>query len=148
MKLTQYLNKSLEAAQQAEYQQSIDDKLVSLFSGKPFYCWEDKEHKDNCCFNHIIGLPVKDGREYPLFDYEQDIINMLEDTTAPESMKHKHLWIKKSTGLGISELILRYSLGHFCMTSLLIESGNPAGIFFIPLHTIRFLYKLQLKRVK
>lgn len=64
-------------------------------------------HK-GCCFNHIIGMPEKDGKEYPLFDYEQDIISILEDNSNTEDIRHKHLWIKKSTGLGISELILRY----------------------------------------
>ena len=24
-----------------------------------------------CCFNHAIGLPQKNGKSYPLFDYEQ-----------------------------------------------------------------------------
>ena len=36
----------------------------------------------------------------PLFDYEQEIFNALQVT--------KHLWIKKATGLGITEFMLRY----------------------------------------
>ena len=38
--------------------------------------------------------------EKPIFDYEKLIIDNLHS--------NKHLWIKKATGLGISELLLRY----------------------------------------
>ena len=51
-------------------------------------------------FNHVIGLPRKNGQELPLFDYERLLFNTLEN--------HKHLWIKKATGLGITEFMLRY----------------------------------------
>ncbi|MFL6331084.1 MAG: hypothetical protein ACJ705_08730, partial [Nitrososphaeraceae archaeon] len=53
-----------------------------------------------CCFNHIIGLPQKDGIDKPLYDYEQIIFDSLDN--------NKHLWIKKATGLGVSELMLRF----------------------------------------
>jgi hypothetical protein len=36
----------------------------------------------------------------PLFDYEQEIFEALQET--------KHVWIKKATGLGITEFMLRY----------------------------------------
>ena len=48
----------------------------------------------------------KPAVEKPIFDYEQMIIDNLSST--------KHLWIKKATGLGISELLLRY-LGWLCV---------------------------------
>ncbi|HJY10480.1 MAG TPA: hypothetical protein VJ250_05980 [Nitrososphaeraceae archaeon] len=52
--------------------------------GKSFYYWDDSKHngasksksrknKNGCCFNHIMGLPTKDGIEKPLFDYEREI---------------------------------------------------------------------------
>ena len=53
-----------------------------------------------CCFNHAIGLPMKWDKYMPLFPWQQEIYNALES--------HKHIWIKKSTGLGLSEFILRY----------------------------------------
>ena len=44
---------------------------------KPFWYWERNRHaekhrasKGRCCFNHIIGLPKKDGKRLPMFDYE------------------------------------------------------------------------------
>ena len=90
--------------------QSFNLKLERL-KGLPFWIWKDNEIKHrkkyvltngNCCFNHVIGLPKnnKTGQENPLFDYQQLIYNSLKH--------HKHLWILKSTGLGITEFFLRY----------------------------------------
>jgi hypothetical protein len=49
-------------------------KLFERLEDKPFWIWDQKEHKqeDNitngdCCFNHIIGLPKKNGEEKPFF---------------------------------------------------------------------------------
>jgi hypothetical protein len=75
---------------------------------KPFWIWNREEHikedietKGECCFNHIIGLPKKENIvEKPLFDYEQIIFDILQ--------QNKHIWIKKATGLGITEFFLRY----------------------------------------
>ena len=58
-----------------------------------------------CCFNHIIGLPVKEKKEHPLYDYEQLLFDNL--FTNNQSFKDKHLWVLKSTGLGITEFFLR-----------------------------------------
>jgi hypothetical protein len=40
--------------------------------------WDIAEHKledtktnGNCCFNHIIGLPTKEGAKKAMFDYEK-----------------------------------------------------------------------------
>ena len=69
--------------------------------GLSFYDWSANPSNNNT-FNHAIGLPKKDGVAYPLFDYEQMLYDTLES--------NKHVWIKKSTGLGITEFILRYML--------------------------------------
>jgi hypothetical protein len=49
----------------------------------------------------IISLDCqeKNGDDKPLFDYEK----LLFDT-----LQHKHIRIKKATGLGITEFMLRY----------------------------------------
>ena len=82
-------------------------QILEVLRGKPFWIWDIQSHKSidartfgNCCFNHLIGLPKKNGLERPIFDYEKLITDNLHST--------KHLWIKKGTGLGISELLLRY----------------------------------------
>ena len=45
---------------------------------KPFWYWDKTRHKERdritkgeCCFNHIISLPKKNGIEYPMFEYEK-----------------------------------------------------------------------------
>ena len=64
-----------------------------------------------CCFNHIIGLPTKNGFEKPFFDYENLLYNALLDPKSHNSLGHsfkqKYLWVKKSTGLGVTEFFLR-----------------------------------------
>ena len=76
-------------------------KLVSQHQHKQ----EDVKTNGDCCFNHIIGLPQKDGndKDKPLYDYEQIIFDSLVTHDG-----NKHLWIKKATGLGISEFMLRF----------------------------------------
>ena len=66
-----------------------------------------------CRFNHAIGLPQKNGQSYPLFDYEQLIFNTLQ--------KNKHVWIKKATGLGVTEFMLRY-MAWLCFREIFL--GN------------------------
>jgi hypothetical protein len=82
-------------------------QFFEQFKSKPFWIWNNKSHKEQyhissgrCCFNHVIGLPVKNSKKMPLFDYEQEIYDVLQET--------KYVWIKKATGLGITEFMLRY----------------------------------------
>ena len=46
------------------------NQLVTRLKDKPFWIWDQRQHKQqdiktkgDCCFNHIIGLPRKDGVE-------------------------------------------------------------------------------------
>ena len=82
-------------------------QFFGQFKSKPFWIWDKVWHKKQfalfsgkCCFNHMIGLPVKGSKKMPLFEYEQQIFDLLQET--------KHVWIKKATGLGITEFMLRY----------------------------------------
>jgi hypothetical protein len=91
-------------------QENTRKELFQRLQGKPFWIWDKQQHKledirtdGDCCFNHIIGLPQKNGVYKPLYDYEQIIFNSLVTQNS-----NKHLWIKKATGLGISEFMLRF----------------------------------------
>ena len=82
-------------------------KLLERLANKPFWIWNQEDHrledirtKGDCCFDHIIGLPKKDGIEKPLYDYQKIIYDSLQS--------HKQLWVKKATGLGITEFMLRF----------------------------------------
>jgi hypothetical protein len=103
---------SLETTQQ-------HSKLFDICRGKPFWIWNIEEHKQediktngDCCFNHIIGLPQRNGTDKPLYGYEKIIFDSLVapyfDTQNGNVNTNKHIWIKKATGLGISEFMLRF----------------------------------------
>jgi hypothetical protein len=68
---------SLEVAQQ-------QSKLFERLRNKPFWIWNTDEHrqediitKGDCCFNHVIGLPTKEGIERAIFDYEKILYDAL-----------------------------------------------------------------------
>ena len=102
---------------------------------KEFWIWNKEQHRKEyaitdgqCCFNHIIGLPTKDGVSKPMFDYERIVFDTLfkEDGSA----NNKHIWIKKATGLGITELLLRIIV-YLCVKDDEL-SGSQIVIFTGP----------------
>src|SRR5437762_1928964 len=88
-----------------------------------FYLWDiptDRhdqlaKHLDaRCCFNHLIGLPMKQGVKHQMYDYERriydELMKPLPDNTDDivARQQYKHLAIIKATGLGITEFALRW----------------------------------------
>ena len=59
----------------------------------------------------MVGLPLKDGKEFPLFEYEKLLYDSL--LTNEGSFKDKHLFLLKATGLGATEFFLRL-MGWLC----------------------------------
>jgi hypothetical protein len=95
------------------------NELLKRLRDKPFWIWDQQQHrqddletKGDCCFNHIIGLPIKDKVEKPLFDYEKLLNDSLLIADFYNPLKHtfklKHVWIKKATGLGVTKFFLRF----------------------------------------
>src|SRR5215204_3361754 len=89
----------------------VKKKKLDQFKGLDFWIWNKTEHERKyhewihhnarpCCFQHPIGLPHKNGIPKPLFEYEKEIYDAL--------LQIKYVWIKKATGLGITEFMLRY----------------------------------------
>ena len=37
--------------------------LLQSLSDRPFWYWDQAQHKGAGCFNHMIGLPQKDGHD-------------------------------------------------------------------------------------
>jgi hypothetical protein len=86
--------------------------------GIPFWYWDRDEHVDadiaaqdrakelnnpylQCCYQHLIGLPLsRDGIENPLFPWQKNIIDTISN--------NMYTAIVKASGLGVSELLLRY----------------------------------------
>lgn len=107
--------KDLKKRVRLETQQT---QSFDILQNKPFWIWDIGQHKQEdfktngcCCFNHIVGLPTKEKDEKPMFDYQKliydSLINPNQSNPLKHDFKYKHLWIKKSTGLGITEFFLR-----------------------------------------
>lgn len=73
-----------------------------LLCPKHFWCNNSLSKSEHCCFWHWIfypyGGPERDGRYHPVYEYEQILLNDLE--------QNKLLAVFKATGLGLTEFIL------------------------------------------
>ena len=98
MALFQNTYRSIADRYSSQIESSSSIKQFELLKGLPFYSdWISSKGADTD-FNHAIGLPQKNGVTMPLFDYEQLLFDTLQS--------NKHVWIKKATGLGVTEFIL------------------------------------------
>jgi hypothetical protein len=77
------LQKVIESQPDYDSYSSQHSELERL-RGKEFWWWEpsvhkqrDKVFKGDCCYNHIVGLPRKDGVKKPLFDYKKMLYKAL-----------------------------------------------------------------------
>ena len=102
---------------------------LSVFLDTPFWIWDYYLHgsqytktNGHCCFNHLISLPTKNGRQYPIFPFQELIFNALE--------QNQNVWIKKARGIGLTAFMLRYlawkilSSTELDHKSIYIVSGN------------------------
>jgi hypothetical protein len=85
-------------------------QLSQRLRDKPFWMWDQTIHKQediktkgDCCFNHIMGLPIKDKIEKPLFGYEKllndsfislDFQNPLQHKFKQTSMDQEGNWFR------------------------------------------------------
>ena len=92
-----------------------NQRSLELFKDLPFYFWNKPKTQQHNTFVGTVGLPVKNNIEHGLYDFEQEIIEYLEADN-PSSPKNKHLYILKSSGLGITTLLLYY-IGWKCTTN-------------------------------
>jgi hypothetical protein len=98
--------KDLQKLVSKSQRENSTKELFQRLQGKPFWIWNIEEHKQediktngDCCFNHIIGLPTKEGMEKAMFDYEKLLYDsILVNDVSNHSFKHKHLWVKKQLG--------------------------------------------------
>jgi hypothetical protein len=65
--------KDLQELVQHSQQENTRKELFQKLQNKPFWIWNIAEHKQediktngDCCFNHIIGLPLRNGIDKPL----------------------------------------------------------------------------------
>ena len=106
-------------------------QLLQRLKDKPFWIWDPQQHKQgdiktkgDCCFNHIVGLPRKDriGKSIWLWKdtfWFSSITRVLQ--SFKHNFKHKHLWVKKATGLGVTEFMLRI-MAWLCLRIMPIKT--------------------------
>jgi hypothetical protein len=130
--------KDLQKVIESQPGQGLNNNQLQRLRNSGFWYWDQRRHKErdrltkgDCCMQHIIGPPKKDGKEMPIFEYERQLYRALVEPgylnsyprSKPDShystsstsnanvwypFKEKHLWIKKTTGIGITEFMLRF----------------------------------------
>ena len=129
----QNLSKTLDKYEQELCSSSTQQ--FELLKGLPFYNFHNQKYSNT--FNHAIGLPMKNGQSYPLFDYEQLLFDTLQ--------QHKHVWIKKATGLGVTEFMLRYmawlALNSRANSQMCIVTGPRIELAITLIDRLKGLFK-------
>src|ERR671930_1444884 len=76
--------KDLQKLVSSQQKENTRRELFQRLQGKPFWIWNVDKHKQediktngDCCFNHIIGLPTKEGTQKAMFDYEKLLYDSL-----------------------------------------------------------------------
>ena len=101
-----------------------------------------------CC--RYLPLPQKDKREYPLFDYEKLLYDALINSDSGSLFKNKHLWVKKATGLGVTEFTLRMIAwlctkdGHFANAQICIVTGPNQDIAIKLIKRLKGIFEPKL----
>jgi hypothetical protein len=118
--------KDLQKLVQHSQQENTRKELFQKLHNKPFWIWNIAEHKQediktngDCCFNHIIGY-LRRIVLISLYMTERIIFDSLVTQNSNFNSSNKHIWIKKATGLGISEFMLRF-MAWLCLKKMYIQ---------------------------
>jgi hypothetical protein len=159
--------------QKAIQSQLSSQSALQCLRDKPFWYFDPSKHKSRdratkgaCCFNHLIGLPKKDGVKKPLFYYEvmlykallqpgylnSDAASHTQGKNPPDAKYHfkvKHLWVKKATGLGVTEFMLRF-MAWLCLrnddcknSQMVIVTGPNQELAIKLIKRIKGLFEAQ-----
>jgi hypothetical protein len=109
-----------------ELASDIDKEHLEEFRDTEFWIWNQKLHEEEfnrtngkCCFNHKVKLPVKNNVTHPIYQWQREIFDALQ--------QHKLLAILKARGIGASEFLLRYAL-WLCVKDNQMRGKNFAVI--------------------
>lgn len=132
--------------------EGYQEQVLQLLKDKPFWIWNEEQHAKEfiktigqCCFNDIVGRPLKDGKEYPLFDYEKLLYDSL--LTNEGTFKDKHLRVKKATGLGITEFMLRVMAWLCTVSEKQVARNSQTCIVTRPNIDIAIKFITRLKNI-
>jgi Phage terminase large subunit (GpA) len=98
-----------------QQKQTTQTESSKQFNDCEFWIWDKVFHeqeydrtKGKCCFNHAIGLPVKNDQPRPIYQWQKEIVEALDNN------HHKLLAILKGRSIGGSEVLLRWIL-YLCL---------------------------------
>jgi hypothetical protein len=109
--------------------------VIDRLKGLDFWTWDKDKHEKEfdrilmqsyskagadkvaCCFNHAIGLPVKNDQSHPIYSWQREIFDALQ--------QHKLIAILKARGIGASEFLLRYAM-WLCVKDNAMRCKNMA----------------------
>jgi hypothetical protein len=99
------LQKLVSHSLSQQQRESAHKELSERLKDKPFWIWDKQQHKQedirtdgDCCFNHIIGLPTKEGEEKAIFDYEKILYDALLDNESCNTLNLSIYVIIKHVG--------------------------------------------------
>jgi hypothetical protein len=79
------IEKARERELQYELISPVQADLLSKFRGLQFWNFNREDHRAQvirtnnwCCFNHAIGLPMRDNKQCPLHTFQQEIFDALK----------------------------------------------------------------------
>lgn len=94
---------------------NFSQEQINILTNLPFWINDPTEHshifdetQEQCCFNHYVGLPEKYGDRLPLFDFQVHEQYKGQPGIFHAFEKHNAIYVLKATGIGFSELTLRY----------------------------------------
>ena len=113
--------KDLQKAVQSQ-QSGPELNTIPITKDIPFWIFNQEQHrledirtKGQCCFWHIIKPPQKDGRDMPVLPYQKILYDTLQN--------HKHIWVLKSRGIGVTTFLLRY-IAWCCIGNILLPNDR------------------------
>ena len=102
-----------------------------------------RSHHNNCYCFCLLAVPVESSVLLVLgVAYEKVVFDTLQN--------HKHVWIKKATGLGITELMLRY-MSWLCLrddslkgSQMCIVTGPRIGLAIELIKRMKSLFLIKI----
>jgi hypothetical protein len=94
---------------------NFNPEQIDTLAKLPFWINDPTEHAhifdetdEQCCFNHYLGLPFTYGKRKPLFDYQIAEQYKGQPSIFQAFENNNCIYVLKATGIGFSELTLRY----------------------------------------
>ena len=149
------LNNQQQQQQNTTTTGNFNKEQISILTKLPFWINDPTEHAhifdetdEQCCFNHYLGLPYTYGKRNPLFDYQIAEQYKGQPSIFQAFENNNCVYVLKATGIGFSELTLRYmcwkahtgSINQYKNSQMVIVTGPNIELATKQITRIRSLY--------